>query len=71
MKKFKLDLEKLNVQSFHPADGHARARGTVRGRESGPSDGFSCAGASCHCQTLDWESCYQTCGPVESCQLFC
>lgn len=63
MKKVKLNLDTLNVQSFRPSDAPAGQKGTVEANETGPG--------SCHCQTLEHETCYWTCAYVESCRLFC
>jgi hypothetical protein len=63
MKKIKLAVETLKVESFRPAEPVEARLGTVRGNQSGPG--------SCVCQTLEAETCYATCGYIESCWLFC
>jgi len=70
MRKLRLDLDELAVESFAPADS-ATARGTVRGLASlywedcSPSE--TCAGAGWPCDPTDQScggSCYEaTCAP--------
>jgi len=62
MKKMKLDVDALNVESFRPTERQPGLRGTVRGNEPTVI-------GTCPC-TYDI-TCGFTCGPIESCQLFC
>jgi hypothetical protein len=67
MKKIKLDLDRLNVDSFETAAGDDKARGTVHGHYSAP---YTCAraatcqyGGTCgsECRSLNdctWECTY-------------
>jgi hypothetical protein len=62
MKKLKLSVDTLKVDSFRPTQTEA-VRGTVQGNE--PTHY-----GSCYCYTIDM-TCPNTCQYVESCQLFC
>ena len=85
MKKMKLALEQLDVDSF-PTASAAGARGTVFGADStsytwctcqgGPSyDGMNtCQGVTCDMActiTWDGETCYLTCYPNFTCDQNC
>ena len=62
MRKLKLDMDALTVESFEPAD-RLRGAGTVRGRESEETQEVDCetepipSGRDC---TWNYQSCYAT-----------
>ena len=62
MKKLKLNVDALQVESFRPSQPDT-ARGTVQGHEPTYY-------GSCYCYTIEM-TCPNTCQRVESCQLFC
>jgi hypothetical protein len=55
MKKLTLDLDRLAVDSFHPADEDAPVRGTVRGMDLTFTDPRVCP------HTQDWNCASATC----------
>ena len=71
MRKLKLDLEELAVESF-PTDTVAQERGTVQGH--GQTDGGTTCWATCIGDTC-WDSCGADCGSYYctpySCGLTC
>jgi len=77
MRKLTLSLDTLEVQSFPTTDNEGGGRGTVRGRETGPTcDGDSCWD-SCECSYQDTclqpeITCYVSCmGSCASCPVSC
>lgn len=65
MKKLKLDLDKLQIETFETKDKTPLTSGTVIAHDT-----YDCP-FSFHCGTEWWESCYHTCGHVPSCWLAC
>lgn len=63
----KLTLDDLQVTSFSTEKKATEIRGTVQGHEY--TLGSECSQAPA-CNTYD-QTCYRTCGPVESCEIFC
>jgi hypothetical protein len=62
MKKLKLNVDTLVVESFRSTDAPEASRGTVQAHEPTFQLG---------CQNTAELTCAFTCGRVESCQLFC
>jgi hypothetical protein len=77
MKKMKLDLGELHVESFD-VQRQDEVRGTVAGRNE-PADTESCGGScmntciSCvnTCYNTCQASCWQTCQTCNTCELHC
>lgn len=65
MKKIKLHLDELAVETFHPVPCSAGSRGTVRGLESQPEEGCTQYMATCVYGTCNG-SCI-TCPGLEGC----
>lgn len=66
MKKLKLDLDTLAVDSFRPSAEPRGHRGTVRGNE--PT--YTCRTWEASCNTLAL-TCAYSCADVPSCQISC
>ncbi len=64
MRKIRLDLDDLTVESFGTAQGEETKAGTVRGHDvTQPADG--CASRQPGCETylcISWGTCFQSCG---------
>lgn len=60
MKKIRLELDRLEVESFEAEPDRGRGRGTVRGN-------MPWTELVTRCQCTDWETCVESCGG--SCEL--
>lgn len=64
MRKIRLDIDDLTVESFRPAEGEEKKVGTVRGHDvTQPADG--CASGQLGCETyfcFSRGTCFQSCG---------
>lgn len=67
MRKLKLDIEQLAVESFTLADGDPHVRGTIRGKQAtmfctrfDSCDGYTCQ-ISCHGSCRTGLNCQQIC----------
>jgi hypothetical protein len=68
MKKLRLDIEQLAVESFDVTTDVVRARGTVRGQLTSPASCLAtdcnqntCAATCMTCPDTCWDSCGETC----------